>query len=72
MKKIRPNYLTYKQCVNIVTCLNLKCAFSPYFAVILSRKLFQKLVEHDLVDDCCFNFNVASSWHVPFPYSFIL
>lgn len=72
MQKNRSNYLTYKQVVNIVTCLNLRLAHSPITAVIFSRKLYKKLVEHDLVDDCCFNFIVASFWHVPFPYSLIL
>lgn len=68
MRKFQNIYLTYKECVNIVQCLNIVLHKSPHKAV-LSRKLYKKLVEHDLVDDCHFNFNVSLFFHSPYPYS---
>lgn len=68
MRKFPTIYLTYKECVNVVQFLNIVLHKSPHHAV-LSRKFYRKLVEHDLVDDCHFNFNVSKFIHSPFPYS---
>lgn len=68
MQKMRQSYLTFKECVNIIQCLNISLHKSPHHAV-LSRKLYHKLVEHDLIDDCCFDFHVSKFFHSPYPYS---
>lgn len=68
MQNVIKSGLTFKNCVNIVQCLNISLYKSPHHAV-LSRKLYQKLVEHDLVDDCCFDFHVSKFFHLPYTYS---
>lgn len=65
MRKVRSIFLTESQCIDIVTSMN----FEKSKKLIISRKLYIKLVEYGLIDDIDCNVCVSTLFHSPFPYS---
>lgn len=65
MRKVRPIFLTESRCIDIVTSMN----FEKSKKLIISKKLYIKLVEYGLIDDIDCNVSVSTLFHSPFPYS---
>ena len=57
MQISKPYMLMFSRLEDQVTIFNL---VYPGKTLVVSKKWFQKLVEHELVDDCCFHMCVVN------------
>lgn len=65
MRICNPYLLRYSRLEDQITILNL---VYPGHTLVVGKKWFQKVVEHGLLDDCCFNMSVVNCmFNPPFP-----